>query len=296
MRAALPDGAWAVERPHGFAHEPAYVPKWPVPRNTVVDRVEALLHPPAVKLMLRHPELDADVLLAHARELIGELVEVSHSSAQDALLEISAPGVSKASSLAVLCERSGIESRDVVAFGDMPNDLPMLTWAGHGVAVANAHEDVLAAADEVTASNDEAGVAQVLERLLAARRTTGATSGSIGGAARAVARDGLVPRPLTALPQVLVDGRRGQPRPAGRDDQLDGMHRARADLDLLGRAMLDQLLPLDPGHEPRGELQDAVEAQDVGDEVVGEHRQPAQITPSARRRPGPGPRRRSGRA
>ncbi|MGA9857590.1 MAG: HAD family hydrolase [Solirubrobacteraceae bacterium] len=176
MRAALPDGAWAVERPHGFAHEPAYVPKWPVPRNTVVDRVEALLHPPAVKLMLRHPELDADVLLAHARELIGELVEVSHSSAQDALLEISAPGVSKASSLAVLCERSGIESRDVVAFGDMPNDLPMLTWAGHGVAVANAHEDVLAAADEVTASNDEAGVAQVLERLLAARRATGATA------------------------------------------------------------------------------------------------------------------------
>ena len=88
--------------------------------------------------------------------------------------------------------------------------------------------------------------------------------------------DGLVPRPLTALPQVLVDGRRGT-RPAGRDDQLDGMHRARADLDLLGRAMLDQILPLDPGDEPRGEFQDAVEAQDVGDEVVGEHRQPGQI-------------------
>jgi hydroxymethylpyrimidine pyrophosphatase-like HAD family hydrolase len=47
----------------------------------------------------------------------------------------------------------------------MPNDLPMLTWAGHGVAVANAHPDVRAAADEVTATNDEAGVALVLERL-----------------------------------------------------------------------------------------------------------------------------------
>jgi hypothetical protein len=52
----------------------------------------------------------------------------------------------------------------VVAFGDMPNDLDMLSWAGHGVAVANAHRDVLAVVDEVTASNDEDGVALVLER------------------------------------------------------------------------------------------------------------------------------------
>ena len=59
----------------------------------------------------------------------------------------------------------GIRREDVIAFGDMPNDLPMLTWAGHAVAVANAHPDVIAAADEVTASNDEAGVARVLERL-----------------------------------------------------------------------------------------------------------------------------------
>ena len=53
----------------------------------------------------------------------------------------------------------------MIAFGDMPNDLPMLTWAGYAVAVANAHADVIAAADEVTASNEEAGVARVLERL-----------------------------------------------------------------------------------------------------------------------------------
>jgi hydroxymethylpyrimidine pyrophosphatase-like HAD family hydrolase len=55
--------------------------------------------------------------------------------------------------------------QDVIAFGDMPNDLPMLAWAGYAVAVANAHPDVIAAADEVTASNDQAGVARVLERL-----------------------------------------------------------------------------------------------------------------------------------
>jgi hydroxymethylpyrimidine pyrophosphatase-like HAD family hydrolase len=46
----------------------------------------------------------------------------------------------------------------------MPNDLPMLSWAGTGVAVANAHPEVLAAADEVTASNDDDGVAEYLDR------------------------------------------------------------------------------------------------------------------------------------
>ena len=117
-------------------------------------------------MMVRHPSLTGDELLAHARELLPGLAQLSHSSNADTLLEIGAPGVSKASGLAVLCERAGIEPADVVAFGDMPNDLAMLEWAGHSVAVANAHAEVMAIADEVTASNDESGVAQVLERLL----------------------------------------------------------------------------------------------------------------------------------
>jgi hydroxymethylpyrimidine pyrophosphatase-like HAD family hydrolase len=54
----------------------------------------------------------------------------------------------------------------VIAFGDMPNDIPLLRLAGRGVAVANAHADVLRAADEITASNVDDGVAQVIERLL----------------------------------------------------------------------------------------------------------------------------------
>ena len=53
----------------------------------------------------------------------------------------------------------------MIAFGDMPNDVPMLAWAGYGVAVANAHPSVIAVADEVTGSNDDDGVAQVLEQL-----------------------------------------------------------------------------------------------------------------------------------
>jgi hydroxymethylpyrimidine pyrophosphatase-like HAD family hydrolase len=121
-------------------------------------------------MMVRHPWLTGDELVAHARELLVDLAELSHSSTADALLEIGAAGVSKASGLAVLCARQGIDPGEVLAFGDMPNDLAMLQWAGRSVAVANAHPEVIATADEVTASNDEGGVARVLERLLAGRQ------------------------------------------------------------------------------------------------------------------------------
>ena len=74
-------------------------------------------------------------------------------------------GVTKAAGLAWLCEREGFTAADVIAFGDMPNDVPMLAWAGHSVAVGNAHPAVRAVADEVTATNDEDGVAAYLERV-----------------------------------------------------------------------------------------------------------------------------------
>jgi Cof subfamily protein (haloacid dehalogenase superfamily) len=172
VQAVVPGGAWAVERLSGFAHEPAYWSRWPIPAGTLVAAVEVLVSEPAVKLMLRHEQLLADVLVQRAREVAGHLAEFTHSNSSDGLLEISAAGVSKATALARFCEERGIAREQVIAFGDMPNDLPMLEWAGHSVAVANAHPDVLAAADEITASNDEAGVAIVLERLCGAREAS----------------------------------------------------------------------------------------------------------------------------
>jgi Cof subfamily protein (haloacid dehalogenase superfamily) len=167
LQAELPGGAWAVERTTGFAREPTYHSRWPVPPEAVVDAIESLVSLPSLKLMLRHEHMTADALLRRARDLVGDLAELSHSSSSDSLLEIAAAGVSKASALARVCGERGIVRDDVIAFGDMPNDLPMLEWAGHAVAVANAHPEVLAAADEVTADNDDAGVARVLERLFA---------------------------------------------------------------------------------------------------------------------------------
>ena len=58
----------------------------------------------------------------------------------------------------------GIAAGDIVAFGDMPNDVPMLRWSGLGVAMGNAHPDAVAAADEVTTPNTDDGLARVLER------------------------------------------------------------------------------------------------------------------------------------
>ena len=168
LRAAIPDVAFAVERDDGFAFEPAYVPVFDLPKDVEVGELDELLSAPIVKLLARHPELSAGELLSRAHAAIADLGERATTtySMEGGLLEIAAPGVSKAFALEKLIERRGITVDQVVAFGDMPNDIPMLTWAGLGVAVANAHEETKAVADEITLSNDDDGVAVVIERLL----------------------------------------------------------------------------------------------------------------------------------
>lgn len=169
LRRDVPGIAFAVEHvpvdgvPGGFGREDVYRTRFDGAEIEVAP-VEELVSAGAVKLLARHERLGSDELLVVARRSLGALAEATHSSA-DGLLEISAAGISKASGLATLAERHGVQAADVVAFGDMPNDLPMLAWAGHAVAVENAHPEVKAAADEVTASNEDDGVAQVLERL-----------------------------------------------------------------------------------------------------------------------------------
>ena len=159
-------GAWAVEHAAGFGHEAAYEPHWPVPPGTAVAPVRELLGTPPLKLLFRHPDHSPDAMLTAARSALAGVAELSHSNSADGLLEISAPGIDKGAGLARLCATLAAGPADVIAFGDMPNDLALLRFAGHGVAVANAHPEVLAVADEVTLSNDEDGVAAVLERLL----------------------------------------------------------------------------------------------------------------------------------
>lgn len=165
LRAALPDLGFAVENADGFSHDPAYRPRWDVDAERRIAPVEELLASPAVKLLARHEAMPPDELLAAAREVVGDLAELTHSS-DEGLLEVSAGGVSKATTLATLCAERGIGAEGVVAFGDMPNDLALLAWAGRPYAMGNAHPSVLAAVARHTLSNDEDGVAVVLEELL----------------------------------------------------------------------------------------------------------------------------------
>jgi hydroxymethylpyrimidine pyrophosphatase-like HAD family hydrolase len=143
-------------------------PAWRYP-DVVEARVRAqCFDGPVIKGFARHPAHDADGLLAIARRAVPATV-ASITQAGLGYIEICPPGVDKATGVAVVVTTLGVDPHDVLVFGDMPNDLPMFAWAGFGrVAVANAHPLVRTAADEITASNDEDGVARFLDRMLGA--------------------------------------------------------------------------------------------------------------------------------
>ena len=165
LRAAVPGIGLGVEYAFELAADPLYeAGDWDA--DVAIDRVQdpELFGRPAPKLLGKHPELSADELLALARPALDGLVNVYHSNGTR-LIEAVAPGVSKASALADLAAAHGIDRTEAVAFGDMPNDLPMMAWAGTSYAVANAHPDVLAAVDHVIGGHDQDGVAAVLELL-----------------------------------------------------------------------------------------------------------------------------------
>ncbi|GAA2315297.1 HAD family hydrolase [Streptomyces kunmingensis] len=177
LRAAAPGTAFAVERTGGLHHEPTYPPLHLDPGESVAPAEKllaadfedsAVADQPVLKLLAYHPELGPDEFLTLARTAAGDLAAITRSS-PSALLEISGRAVSKASTLELCCAERGISPAEVVAFGDMPNDMEMLTWAGTSYAMGNAHPDVLAAATGVTATNNEDGVARVIESILAAR-------------------------------------------------------------------------------------------------------------------------------
>ncbi len=169
LRNAAPGVRFALELGTRWGWEPGYAELNPAvrqPGGLEGDALELCAMGPVSKLIARHGELSTAELLEVARALVGDAAHATHSGAT--FVEISAAGVHKALALRDLCGRLRVAASEVVAFGDMPNDLPMLEWAGLGVAVANAHPEVLAEVDEVTLSNEEDGVAVVLERLLAA--------------------------------------------------------------------------------------------------------------------------------
>jgi hydroxymethylpyrimidine pyrophosphatase-like HAD family hydrolase len=169
LRAEQPDTWFAVEYGLEFRHEPVYQPRWDVDAPGVaVATLQEMVARPVAKLLARHEDLPRDVFVDLVTEVVGDRATVTNSSS-DALAEISARGVTKATGLARVAAARGLGPEDVVYFGDMPNDVPAFDWVreggGRAVAMAHAHPEVLAAATDVTDSNDEDGVAVFLRSL-----------------------------------------------------------------------------------------------------------------------------------
>lgn len=190
LREALPGTCFAVESVDYFGVEP----DWPqaieaeLPRAPLAELVARC--DGVVKLLAKapgpgrpyepadpeHPAEHADgstagdVMLALARRVVDGRGEATHSGSLVPLVEIGPPGVTKAATLAEVAADLSVAAADAVAFGDMPNDVAMLRWAGRGYAMADGHADALAAADDIAPPCSQDGVAQVVERLLADQR------------------------------------------------------------------------------------------------------------------------------
>ncbi|WP_256510387.1 Cof-type HAD-IIB family hydrolase [Crossiella sp. SN42] len=161
-----PDGAaptFVPDQPYGaFLAENGYTHAWPESRSVEVSRAE-VLGQPAIKLLVRHEGMTSEEMSAAAEAVLAGAVGITFSTSAG-LIELASPGITKATGLAWVAEQLGVAQADVLAFGDMANDLEMIKWAGCGVAMANGLPELVALADEVTASNAEDGVAAVLER------------------------------------------------------------------------------------------------------------------------------------
>jgi Cof subfamily protein (haloacid dehalogenase superfamily) len=175
IRVVVPDASFAFESGTRFGYEPAYR-TWPEDDGTD----PALHRGPAeqiaraedfVKMLVQSQSVPPDDLLRTVQEEVADSLTATHSQARAfGLVEISAAGVTKATMLRRCCARLGIDAHQVAAFGDMPNDVDMLSWAGLPFVVANAHPALLALNFPVVPANDQSGVGRTILGWLDAAR------------------------------------------------------------------------------------------------------------------------------
>jgi Cof subfamily protein (haloacid dehalogenase superfamily) len=150
-----------VAEPTPEAH--AYADLNQVQMHVVGDLRHWLREPPTKLVAVGDPDA-LDELEAELKPRFADRLFVSKSLPH--FLEFAHPDVNKGAGLTYVAQRLGFAAAETVACGDGENDRELLDWAGFGVAVANAHEDVLARADLVVPSVDEEGVAALLEAYL----------------------------------------------------------------------------------------------------------------------------------
>jgi Cof subfamily protein (haloacid dehalogenase superfamily) len=166
LRRVLPEVRLAIDAPDSFLHEPGFLTGDEGWDEVTVEVPDVLDHTAegVVKLVVRHDGLDSTDLLLALEALLGQ--EAHATTSHPGWVELSAFGITKAFGLLRVCERLGVSIDATVAVGDGLNDLSMLTAAGRGYAMANAHRDVLTAVDRILPSNEDEGVATLIEEIL----------------------------------------------------------------------------------------------------------------------------------
>ncbi|MCB5280402.1 MULTISPECIES: HAD family hydrolase [unclassified Arthrobacter] len=171
IRRLRPSAFFAAETLTGFHLEPGFLDDGasrllaevtPAPLHSTLTAGDSV-----VKFLAIVREGSADDFLAEVTPAVAHLAAATHSAPNMALLELSLPGVNKAVTLAEYASSLGVGAADVVAFGDMPNDIEMLRWAGDGYAMASGHPEAIRAAGQQAPHFDDDGVAQILEGKLA---------------------------------------------------------------------------------------------------------------------------------
>jgi hydroxymethylpyrimidine pyrophosphatase-like HAD family hydrolase len=169
-----PEISFAVELDRhdvSFLVDDKYRPRWEVKTTPPATDVETMFGTEIVIKLLARPsdkvQQNADQFLIEAQGALDGLVDVTHSNFLDLMIEMSALGVNKGSGLEKYASSKDMTAADIAAVGDMPNDVPMIAWAGRGAAVDNAHDWVKEAATEFLPSNDDHGVAVFIDRIIA---------------------------------------------------------------------------------------------------------------------------------
>ena len=167
VRKVVPDVSFAFESGTRFGYEPSYA-TWapdagedPAIFSGSVEEISR--GEEFVKLLVQSQTVLADELLERVRAALGETATATHSATRDyGLVEVSARGVNKGAMLARVCGRLGMDARDVAAFGDMPNDVDMLTWAGQAAHRGERAPVLHASAFPPSPSNTESGVGRAI--------------------------------------------------------------------------------------------------------------------------------------
>jgi Cof subfamily protein (haloacid dehalogenase superfamily) len=162
LLAELPEALVAVEEIGVGYRVNRHFPEGEITGQMTLQSVDELVAHPVTRVVIRDPNSSEQDFIDLA-EKVG-LHGINYYIGWTAWLDLAPDGVSKASGLRSVCDRLGVAAGDVLAIGDGRNDVEMLAWAGRGVAMGQAPDEVKAAADDVTEAVEADGAAVELER------------------------------------------------------------------------------------------------------------------------------------